>query len=502
MLLQHFIHKNQRYQRSIFFTVFIVLTFGSAGFAREAVFAGKFYPAEKGEIARFVDSALAKAAIAKLDGKILAVIAPHAGYVFSGRVAGYAYKTIDDQYDTVVILGASHTLSVKGAAILKDGFYETPLGKVPVDEKLADELIKASPLFEDNPAAHAGEHAVEVQLPFLQRRLKKPFKLLPAVLNTEKIADLVKIGEVLAQKLKDRKALIVVSADFSHYPRHIDAKQVDETLGLAIKTMNPQYFWLTNRIMLQKGVPELATCACGEAAVTAAMAAVNTLGPAQFLELKYADSYDEFPQQASPDRVVGYMAGVFLKSGKAAAGRFALNDGQKKELLKEARTEIQNQLLGIKAKRERLSADYAFNLPSAVFVTLTRNGALRGCVGTTEPKMTLLDAVRYGALSAAFEDLRFEPVAKGELEKLKIEISILSPLTKASDAKEIIPHKQGVAIAGNGRSGLFLPQVWEQIPGKEDFLGELCSQKAGLERGCWKDKKTDIYVFTVDAFQE
>ncbi|MBU2572885.1 MAG: AmmeMemoRadiSam system protein B [Elusimicrobia bacterium] len=470
--------------------------------AREMMFAGKFYPADKEELAGFVDSALAKAAVPKLGGAVLAVIAPHAGYPFSGRIAGYAYKAIGDEYDTVVILSAGHTMSVKGAAIVKDGFFETPLGKVPVDKKLAGELIKTCPLFENNSAAHANEHAVEVQLPFLQRRLKKPFKLLPAVLNTENIGDLVKIGETLGRKLKGRKALIVVSADFSHYPDHSYAKRVDETLGLAIKMMNPEYFRLANRILLNKGIPELATCACGEAAITAAMAAVNTLGPAQFLELKYADSYDEYPQQSSPDRVVGYMAGVFLKSEKAAAGKVVLNDGQKKELLKEARTEIKNRLLEIKPKRDRLSADYAFNLPGAVFVTLTGGGDLRGCVGTIEPRMTLLDAVRYGALSAAFEDRRFKPVGKGELEKLKIEISILSPLKKIAGAKGIIPHKHGVVIVRDGRSGLFLPQVWEQIPGKEDFLSGLCSQKAGLERGCWRDKKTGIYVFTVDAFQE
>ena len=470
--------------------------------AREMAFAGKFYPGDKAELARAVDSALAKAEIPRFDGKVLAVIAPHAGYVFSGGIAGYAYKGIADEYDTVVILATGHTMSVKGAAILKDGYYETPLGKVFVDEKLAGELLKAGPLFENNPAAHANEHAVEVQLPFLQRRLKKPFKLLPAVLNTGNIESLVKIGEVLGRVLKGRKALIVVSTDFSHYPRHDDARPVDETLGLAIKTMNPEYFWLANRILLQKGVPELGTCACGEAAVTAAMAAVDTLGPARFLELKYADSFDENPEQSPAERVVGYMAGVFLKTEKAPPGKLVLDEGQKKELLKEARTGIDNRLLEKKEEKVLLSRDYAFNLPGAVFVTLTEGGALRGCVGTIEPRMTVLDAVRYGASAAAFEDRRFAPVAKGELEKIKIEISVLSPLKKIAGAGEIIPHKQGVVIVRDGRSGLFLPQVWEQIPVKEDFLGELCSQKAGLERGCWRDKKTEIYVFTVDAFQE
>lgn len=470
--------------------------------ARAARFAGQFYPADKAELTAFVDKALADAAPVKPAGTVLAALVPHAGYSFSGRVAAFAYKTISTDYDLVVILGAGHTMRAGGAALLAKGYYETPLGRVPVDEELAAGLLKAGPLFEDSPQAHANEHSIEVQLPFLQRRLKKPFKILPAVLNTEKIDDLVKIGGILGRKLKGRKALIIVSTDFSHYPNHAQAKVVDETLALAIKMMTPEYFRLAGRILLNKEIPELGTCACGSAAVTAAMAAVNTLGPAQFLELKYADSYDENPEQSSPGRVVGYMAGVFVSTASAPPGKVILTPAQQKQLLKEAGTEIRNRLLGIKAKREPLSADYAFNLPGAVFVTLTEGGNLRGCVGTIEPRMTLLDAVRYGALSAAFEDGRFKPVEKEELEKLKIEISILSPLKKIAGAGEIIPHKHGVVIVRDRHSGLFLPQVWEQIPGKEDFLSELCSQKAGLERNCWKDKKTGLHIFTVDSFKE
>ncbi|MFA6435305.1 MAG: AmmeMemoRadiSam system protein B [Elusimicrobiales bacterium] len=502
--------------------VFAVVLSGvcATGAAREPAFAGKFYPADKQELARFVDSVLAAAGPSALQSfyppaAVRAIVVPHAGYPFSGLVAAFAYKMIDTGYDLVVILGTGHTMRVRGAALLAKGYYETPLGRVPVDEKFSAGLIKASPLFEDLPEAHAGEHSIEVQLPFLQRRLKKPFKLAAAVLNTDDPALLAEIGRILGGKLKGRKALLIVSTDFSHYPSHADAKRADETLALAIKTMTPEFFRLTSRLLLGKGIPELGTCACGEAALTAAMTAVNTLGPAQFLELKYADSYDEYPAQSSPDRVVGYLAGAFVPAASAPPAKILLALEQQKELLKAARAEIKAKLLGTRADRERLSADYAFNLPGAVFVTLTEDGALRGCVGTVEPRTTLLDAVRYAALSAAFEDRRFKPVEKGELEKLKIEISVLSPLKKITGAGDITPHKHGVVVvretgktAGASsareerRSGLFLPQVWEQIPGKEDFLDELCSQKAGLERNCWRDAGTGMYTFTVDSFKE
>ena len=481
---------------------FFILTFNCAGFARESAFAGKFYPADKEELSRFVDSALAEAVIPRLTGRVRAIIAPHAGYPFSGVMAAYAYKVIDTEYDLVVILGAGHTMTVKGAALLAEGYYETPLGKVLVDEKLAAELIRASPLFENRPKAHLNEHSIEVQLPFLQRRLKRPFKILPAVLNNAGPDELAEIGRILGRKLKGKKALIVVSTDFSHYPKHEDAVAADKTLSLAIAAMDPGYFWLANRILLSKDVPGLETCACGEAAVAAAIAAVNELGPARFVELKYADSYDRAPELAGPEKVVGYIAGVFVGVLKAVPDKIALSSGQKKELLGEARAEIENRLLGRKSEKDLLSKDYAFNLPGAVFVTLTENGTLRGCVGTIEPRMGLLDAVRYGANAAAFADTRFRPLEKPELEKIKVEISVLSPLKKAADAKEIIPGKQGVVVVKDGHSGLFLPQVWEQISGKNDFLSELCAQKAGLERDCWRDKKTEFYVFTVDSFKE
>jgi len=135
-------------------------------------------------------------------------------------------------------------------------------------------------------------------------------------------------------------------------------------------------------------------------------------------------------------------------------------------------------------------------------VTLTEGGRLRGCVGTIEPRMPLFAAVDFAAENAAFHDSRFQPLKKPELEGVKVEISVLSRLEKITDAKAIKPGEHGVVAARDGRSGLFLPQVWEQIPGKEDFLGELCSQKAGLERNCWQDKKTELYIFTVDSFKE
>lgn len=478
-------------------TLFIPLLCRTAQ-GREMAVAGTFYPADRAALTAFVDAALAPCGRKELRGGIVAVVAPHAGYEFSGKLAGLAYSCIADSYDTVVVLATGHTEAVRGAALLASDDYATPLGKVLTDRKLAAALMKASPLFEDRPSAHAREHAVEVQLPFLQRRLKKPFRLVAAVLNTENLDDLKKIGAVLATALKGKKALLVISTDFSHYPGKKTASASDATLALAMESLDPALVWTTSRMLLGKKVPGLETCACGEAALEAGMEAARLLGASSFVPLKISDSYSEAPAAAGPERVVGYVSGAFVKGGKPPA--LPLSKEQKAGLLKEARLTLENSFAG-REPPNGLEADPRLNLPGAVFVTLTEGGALRGCVGTVEPALTLMDAVRYGAYSAAFRDGRFPPLKREELAKVNIEVSVLSPL-KPVKAADIKPGIQGVVAVNGGSSGLFLPQVWEQIPGREEFLGELCSQKAGLPRDCWKDPKTRLYSFTVDAVKE
>ncbi len=466
--------------------------------AREPAVAGKFYPSDPEELARRVDGWLSVPKDARRPaGRVLAVIAPHAGYEFSGRVAGMSYWFLDAGYDTVVVLGTGHYVPVRGAALLASDDYSTPLGKVPTDRTLAAELIKSNPLFKDDPAAHAKEHSIEVQLPFLQRRLRKPFKLLAATLNTDDLATAEAVGRALAAALKGRKALIVISSDFSHYPPKAAAAESDGAMKLAIESLDPALVWTAAHYMLAKNIPGLVTCACGEAAIEAGMTAAKLLGAKSFAPLALSDSSAE-NSEAGPESVVGYMSGVFTDAGKPAD--LALSSAERQALLKEARRTLERVFAG-EPQPAGLDPDPRLDLPGSVFVTLTEDGKLRGCVGTVEPAMTLMDAVRFAAFSAAFRDRRFGPLGRDELGKVRIEVSVLSPLTpvKAGDIK---PGKEGVVVARDGHSGLFLPQVWEELPGKDAFMGELCSQKAGLPRDCWKQKGTELYSFTVDAFRE
>ncbi|HAM34875.1 MAG TPA: hypothetical protein DEB40_04730 [Elusimicrobia bacterium] len=462
--------------------------------------AGQFYPANMKELGQAIAGYLARAPEpAKLPGPLVALIVPHAGYEFSAPVAAAGYRHLAATYDTVVIFAAAHTMPVAGSALYARGAFSTPLGRVPIDETLAARLLKDQALFQDEPRAHLQEHSVEVQLPFLIQSLKPGWKLLPLVLNTENPQVALRVGQAVASAAKGRKVLFLASSDLSHYPPSDVAARVDRATLKALERLDPEYFWLANRVMLARREPGLETAWCGEAAVIAAMAAAKEFGADRAVLLRYANSGDSPRGEAG--RAVGYAAAAMVRSGQPPASAILLDTRQKQALLKLARDTV---ALGTKSERPQtaLDDDPVLNLPAAVFVTLTKGGQLRGCIGTTEARATLRDAVASSAYSAGFEDHRFAPVAREELSRLHIEISMLSAARPVAGPQAVIPKTHGVILSQGGQAGLFLPQVWEQLPDKADFLSELCSQKAGLPRDCWKDPKTRISVFTVNAFEE
>lgn len=464
--------------------------------ARPMSAADKFYTADKTALSKYIDDTFKKVGKREIPG-IVAVVAPHAGYVYSGRLAAQAFAPINLSYDIVVIMGTGHTHAIKGAAVLAEDDYETPLGIVETDRELAKKLIEKEPLFENYPSAHQYEHAIEVQLPFLQRKLKKPFKLLAMTLNSAGEQEIKKMATVLAELLKGRKALLVVSTDLSHYTDTENARYSDEAFAESIRTMDFSYIKQTESALMSKGIQNLQTVACGITALGLGLETAKILGAKSFKIGEVSDSHREYTNAKSPGRVVGYMSGWFVKSGNPPSEK--LNNKQKKFLLKEARRSIHDALFG-KNTAEPVR-DSRLNIPGAVFVTLNKDRQLRGCIGTLQAGMPLSDAVRNFALYAAFRDSRFSPLQAEELDKIRIEISVLSRLEKTA-AEDIVPRKHGVVVQRNGRNGVFLPQVWEQIPDKDSFMGELCQQKAGLPRDCWQMPGTDIFTFTVESFEE
>ena len=277
--------------------------------------AGTWFPGDPEQLAAMVDSYLTDAEkdAERIEGDPIALIVPHAGYIYSGWVAAYAYRQIEGRdYDTVVVIGDTHTGGgTAPVAVWARGAYETPLGAVPVDEEVAAALLAADSRFRFDRAGHEKEHPVENQIPFLQRTLGGDFKVVPIVLHDYSLEIAEVLSQALVEALADRKALIVASTDLAHWPAYDDARASDAAMLAAVETMDPQALLNADREWMGKGIPNLATTMCSKGSVLTAMLAAPQLGANQVTVLKYANSGDVPVGDRS--KVVGYGAVVFWR---------------------------------------------------------------------------------------------------------------------------------------------------------------------------------------------
>lgn len=490
----------------------LMISCGNAAEVRKSAVAGQFYPADAAALKAEVKAYLSKAPQQKVTGRPTAFLVPHAGYVYSARTAAYAYKLLSSmEVRNVILIGNSHHSGLSKGAVFASGSFRTPLGTVRVNEELARRIIGSGQLFEDNRAPHYPEHSIEVQLPFLIETLRD-FSIVPILLGSFSPDECRKAGRAVAEAVKslglEGTTVIIASSDMSHYPSWANAKMADGAALKAIEKFDPAALEKTSADLMASRVPGLACVLCGLESTCLTMHAAKALGADKAKILHYENSGDITNDRS---RVVGYGAAVFLNTGLSSAKNtaktekkmsdFTVSDKNQKELLKAARLSIENYLRDKKISNFK-SSDPELLTPAAVFVTLTVNGNLRGCIGNTEPHAPLYEAVGQMAIAAAFEDYRFSPMTPAELPNTRIEISVLSPMARVSGADEIKQGVHGVVVRRGMRSGLFLPQVWEHFEKKEDFLNELCWQKAGIDPGAWKDPKTELYTFTVFSFEE
>jgi AmmeMemoRadiSam system protein B/AmmeMemoRadiSam system protein A len=469
---------------------------------RQPAVAGAFYPAQPEELAKMIDGFLAQANPPAIPGEIRALVVPHAGYIYSAPVAAVAYKAIEGKpFKTVVLIGNSHREGYDGASVYNHGKFRTPLGDAEIDSELADRLIAANPKMFYRESPHIPEHSLEVQVPFLQKVLGR-FKLVPILLGTvsREAADI--LGDALAANAGP-DVLVMASTDMSHYPPYDHANFADRKVADAIVSGSEDNLERTIRQLESMGVPKAATFLCGEGATKAVMRYAEKVGAKNAQLLKYANSGDT---AGSKDGVVGYCAVAFSIEGgtnmpaKQNKDEEVVNKAEQEELLKLAKLTVESV---VKTGRK---PDYANKMPGlerplGAFVTLHKNGQLRGCIGRFEPDIPIYEVVMEMAVAAATQDYRFSPVSEKELDRIDYEISVLSPLRKVASWKEIEIGKHGVEVARGMRRGVFLPQVatetgWDL----ETFMNTLCEQKAGLPADAWKDPKTDIFVFTAQVF--
>lgn len=462
---------------------------------RKPAVAGQFYPADEGILRKMVDSLIAQAEPPAITGEILAILVPHAGIEYSGRTAAYAYKLISGRDGlTVVMVGPSHRADFERAAVYGKGSWLTPLGKVEVDEELAQAILREDSYFADLSAVHLQEHSLEVQLPFLQRVLKN-FKVVPIMLLFPTYEECERVGKTIARVVKDKPVLLLASSDLYHGYSYSEAKSTDSFTLELISQFNPKAFYRA----LTKSYGEQKPLACGGYPIVVVMAAAKELGADKAVVLHHTNSSDVTGQYGG--YCVGYSAVAFVREGGKEEAATGLTGEEKKSLLMIARRSIEEYLrtgkvLDFDPLTERLKEK------RGVFVTLHKWGELRGCIGYIEPIKPLYLATRDMAISAATEDPRFFPVRLEELPKIDIEITVLSPLKRISDPESVIVGTHGLVIRKGGRSGVFLPQVpVEQGWTKREYLENVC-RKAGLPPNAYKDKDAELYVFTGEVFGE
>ncbi len=454
--------------------------------SREAAVAGLFYPADVYQLQKDIDGYL-EMVPPSLNKRPHILIVPHAGYLYSAKVAAHAYQKIlpfRKQIKKVFLLGPSHRVPLKGAALSSAKNFKTPLGEIPVDSKITAELA-AKPNFAINDRAHRDEHALEVQLPFLQKTLDK-FSIIPMVYgHTEP----QKIADALTPYLQKNDSLLIISADLSHYLDSRTAARIDGETAT----------------MIAEGQPLDEHRSCGATGINTAMLLARSFG----LKPQLLDITNSGNVTGEMSSVVGYAAWMFSRQPAEEEKLPALEQEaenlrffakhNKAALLGITATALERAVVGKHFTPERDDyPDVLFN-KGASFVTLTQNGELRGCIGSLLPNRAIALDLADNARQAALKDSRFPPLTAEELKTTDFNISLLTGYERIESKNEedllaqLKPGIDGLVVRDGNRQGLFLPSVWKQLPDKKEFLTNL-KIKAGLSPTYWSDDMK-IYRF-------
>jgi AmmeMemoRadiSam system protein B/AmmeMemoRadiSam system protein A len=470
---------------------------------RKPYVAGQFYPGTKQELEQQLQEYLAQAKKIELGGTLHAFVAPHAGYIYSAPIAAYAYKQIDKPFKRVFIFASNHSpdADVDGLSVPADyTHYETPLGEVRVSP-LVQALVKEDRI-SDVPAAHT-THVVEVHLPFLQMILKD-FEIIPVVTGRMNLKDVRRFGE-LFNKYVDDDTLFIVSTDLSHYHPYDEAVRLDTSCIHALEQLDSE------------GVINSELCGQGAALI------LLEIAKKQGWQGKILDYRNSGDTAGDKSQVVGYSAIAYYtptgeKTSSQEEHNIKLKFDAPEQLLSEEEQQVLFELakttLELYVKEEKVfepDPEHFSKFPKLLeqrgtFVTLKKNGELRGCIGNLIGRQPVYVSVRDNAINAAVHDPRFPPVMKDELPEISLSISVLDMprllwVANAEEYLEKLTHQDGVIIISGNHQSTYLPQVWEQIPNSVDFLSNLCI-KGGARPDCWKHPDTQIYTYHAQEFGE
>lgn len=436
---------------------------------KTAAVAGTFYPKTKEELNSQIDEFIQNNK-KYYDYHTRALIVPHAGYYYSGQLACDCISYLKKDVENIFIFAPAHRVFVEGVALSGFDAFETPLGEVEVNQCINKELQEKfdCKIFNE---AFKDEHAIEVQLPLLQRNLKY-FKIVPILVGREKVD---KIVEIISHYWKDEKNAFIISSDLSHFLTSVDAQKVDLTSAQMIEESDIALFQ-----------PEQA---CGSVGVCA----LGRFSHENNFSLIRVGLYNSGDVSGDNSRVVGY-------------GGWLLYEGAKNEFIKKYFSDFVLDVCrkSIENKGKFSLENYApvFDELGACFVTLELNGNLRGCIGSILAYETLIEDLIKNAYNSAYADPRFPALSKEEFFNIKIDVSLLSAPSKIKFKDEhdllaqIVPFKDGIIIKDGRYQAVYLPSVWDQLPEKKDFLNSL-KMKAGLS-GDYFSQTFEAYRFRTE----
>lgn len=471
----------------------------------QAHLSADWYPGERNELMSLLDqaerSSSGRCGDASIQSHIKAIIVPHAGYSYAADIAVSAYHRLDWQkIARIIILAPSHTQSFKGAVLPSFAQYQTPLGVVNVDTDAVATLQKNS-LFKVIESVWSQEHAVEVQLPYIQRYIGNGVTIVPLIIADATSDELKSMAQALREVVDDT-TVIVISSDFIHYGKRFGYTPFDRVINpqAAIKKLD---MVIIDAIMQQDAmtfdliIQETGATVCGRMPI-ALFKAIEQLLPYPLLGklLCYKTSYDV--DQTDPKGSVSYASIVFERQEE-----LSFSQTEKQRILDEVRAVIAASCVDHAQRKNVSSLHDIKNLEQrrGLFVTLrTKSGDLRGCMGHVIPDKALIDLLPDIARLAAFGDSRFTPITCDELKNLSVEVSILTTPHSINSYQDIILGKHGIILSAQGKTALFLPKVaLEQGWDLSTTLSEL-AQKADLPSNVWQTPQAHFKVFEAIDF--
>jgi AmmeMemoRadiSam system protein B/AmmeMemoRadiSam system protein A len=439
---------------------------------REAAVAGQFYPGSSSELRKMISEMVDEKAT-KEDA--IGLIMPHAGYIYSGNVAGSTISRVKIK-GTCIIMGPNHTGMGKPFSIMTEGTWKTPLGNVKIDSELAKRVLANSKFLSEDSLAHISEHSIEVQLPFLQY-FNKDIQIVPIILTYATGTVYREIGRAIAKAIEDsgKDVLIIASSDMTHDEAHESALKKDNLAIEPILELDEDE--LLNRVQKYN------ITMCGFGPVVSLIAAARELGAREAKLVKHQTSGDAAGDYSS---VVGY-AGLIIKKAK---------DKELPEPVELAKKTIETYITEGKVIAPPAPLPPIFQEQAGVFVSLHKFGNLRGCIGTFEPAHdNIAEEIISNAISAATRDPRFSPVTADELKHLDYKVDVLTSPEPVEDISQLDPKKYGVIVERDYRKGLLLPDL-EGVDTAEQQIG-ICRQKAGI----MPYEKVQLYRFEVKRYQ-